>query len=222
MTSNNCDRDVLEGADEASDDGRLTVERAHSLLLIMVRGLMRGRDRDQRESIDVVQSIAGDLLRGQSGFLDLDADSQRRYLHVVAKHKLAALARKDYAAKRGGGIPVDHVSDQEIAASNTNFSSILARKEELAAMREGLELLEPETRSVLTLYASGASHEQIAHLFDATAPATRQRFVRAKRDLLIFALHREGRTWEEIACEIGITPAEAQGRFARLTDSVHG
>lgn len=209
--------DATTQADGAGPTAGLTVERALNLLLIMVRQQMRGRDRQHRESMDVVQSIAADLLSQRSGFLELDPQSQRRYLNVVARHKLGQLARRDRAQKRGGNAGPVAVDDAgEPASSTCGPGTLLCEQHELDAMREALDRLEPETRSVLALQASGVPHEAIAELIQTSDQAARQRFVRAKRDLIILARRSAGDSWEHIAEGTGLTAEQAQARHDRL------
>jgi DNA-directed RNA polymerase specialized sigma24 family protein len=203
-------------ASPSSTGSGLTVERAVSLLLIMVRQQMRGRDRDQRESMDVVQSIAVDLLSRKSGFLDLDPDSQRRYLHVVARHKLGQLARRDQALKRGGGVETPLATALDPASSMSGPATVLCTRHEMDAMREGLERLEPETRSVLALQAAGIPYDAIAQMMETSDQAARQKFVRAKRDLIILAQTAAGCGWTEVAVATGLSEDEARKRHARL------
>lgn len=209
--------DATTRADGAGPTAGLTVERALNLLLIMVRQQMRGRDRQHRESMDVVQSIAADLLSRRSGFLELDPESQRRYLNVVARHKLGQLARRDRAQKRGGNAgPVPVEGAVEPASSMHGPGTLLCEQHELSAMREALDRLEPETRSVLALQASGIPHDAIAELIETSDQAARQRFVRAKRDLIIMARAASGCGWLEIAAATGLSEDEARKRHAKL------
>ncbi|MBX3378405.1 MAG: hypothetical protein KF678_15535 [Phycisphaeraceae bacterium] len=188
-------------------------------MLTIARGLMRGRDRDHRESMDIAQSLAKDLIAGDSGFRQLDPASQRRFLQIAIRNKLAAKARGDGAQKRGGAA-VDSpqsVDGLGVAASRPGPGTLACERAELHAMREGLDQLDPETRSVLKLHLDGVPHDVIAQLFETTDTAVRQRFVRAKRDLIILGRRAAGQSWEEVGASVGLTAEEAHRRHERLT-----
>lgn len=194
-------------------------DRLVSLMHVIARGLMRGRDRDHRESMDVVQSLAADLLKGGGGFVQLDAEAQRRFLRVALRNKLAAKARADHAKKRGAGggslPPLDE--DQTAAPSGPGPATLSCRREELTAMAEALDQLDPETRAVLWLHADGVPHDQIAELFETSGQAVRQRFVRAKRDLIILARRAAGQEWDEVAGAVGLNADDVRRRHAALS-----
>lgn len=190
-------------------------ERLISLLHTLARGMMRGRDRDKRESMDVAQSLVGDLLAQRSGLLALPVESQRRVLAVALRNKMKRYARWDRAQKRHGG----HVELQErdiVAESARNMASVVIASEDLATVREALDVLEPESQAAMLLHAAGASHAEIAEALMTTNQAARQRWSRAKRDLIIVSQRRAGESWEVIGKAVGLSAKEAEQRHERL------
>ncbi len=186
----------------------------------MARSLMRGRDRDKRESIDVVQSLATDLLSSESGILELDPEAQRKFLTVALRHRLARYARRDYALKRGGPSARNHAINAEMdvpsAANSPGPKTLVLRAEELRAVEEGLDVLDPESRTVLALYFSGVPYDAIAEALDTTDQNARQRFVRAKRDLVIVAMRAAREPWEEVSSAVGLDLDCVKRRHAAL------
>ncbi len=193
-------------------------DRLISLLHTLARGIMRGRDRDQRESMDVAQSLMGDLLAQRSALLALPTESQRRVLAVALRNKLARYARRDHAQKRRG----DHVELGEgdaVPAGARSPASVVIERECLKYVRQALDVLEPESRAALLLHASGATYEEIAAALETTNPAARQRWSRAKRDLVVLSRRQAGESWEAIGNAVGLSAEEAEQRYERLTDS---
>ncbi len=202
---------------ESSSDAKWT--HLCELMLIMARGMMRGRDRDRRESIDVVQSLSKDLMKDPQGLLAMPAEEQRKFLQVALRHKLAALARHDLAEKRGGGriaATLDGQSEEPDRSLSPSPGSMLVGRGERELMREALDRLDAESRAVLALHALGVPAEVVADQLTSTHAAVRQRYVRAKRDLLIFVRRRGGEPAETIAADVGLTAEQVEHRFTVL------
>ncbi len=190
-------------------------ERLVSLLHRLARGAMRGRDRDHRESVDVAQSLVGDLLAQRSGFAALPIESQRRVLAVAVRNKLMGYARRDHAQKRRAvHVELDHGDALETSARNA--ASIVIEREDLETVRQALDVLEPESRAAIYLHATGATHAEIAQALETTNQAARKRWSRAKRDLIILSQRGAGESWEAIAKASGLSAREAERRYERL------
>ncbi len=206
-------------AGSSSDNQPGDWERLTSLMLTMARGMMRGRDRDRRDSMDVVQSLAGDLLKQRNGVLALPPESQRRVLAVALRNKLARYARDDHALKRRS----DHVTldDDAVvpAGDHSEAASVIATVEERAAMREALDVLEPESRAALLLLAAGASHAEIATALATTDQASRHRCSRATRDIAILVRRKAGHDWETIGGSLGLSALQAERRHRSLRNA---
>lgn len=193
-------------------------ERLISLLHTLARGVMRGRDRDRRESMDVAQSLVVDLLTQRSGLLALPIESQRRVLAVALRNKLARYARRDHDQKRQG-VHIELSDGNAMPGGARNADSVLVEREELETVRQALDVLEPESRAALLLHASGATHAEIAEALQTTNQAARQRWSRAKRDLVILSRRQAGESWEAIAKATGLSAEEAEQRYERLESS---
>ena len=193
-------------------------ERLISLLHTLARGMMRGRDRDRRESMDVAQSLMGDLLAQRSGLLALSIESQRRVLAVALRNKLARYARKDHAQKRQG-VHVALSDGDAMPDGARNADSMVIEREDLETVRQALDVLEPESRAALLLHASGATYAEIAEALQTTNQAARQRWSRAKRDLVILSRREAGEPWDAIAKATGLSAKEAEQRYDRLENS---
>lgn len=192
-------------------------DRLSSLLQRLVRGMMRHSERAQRESMDVAQSLARTLLDGGSGVLEMDPEDQRRYLATAVRHKLAGYARADKALKRGEG-RTNVLTEVDPPAVDLNPAEFVITNEERAAMREALDLLEPESRAVLSLYLNGVDHPAIAAFMGTSHGAARVRFVRAKRDLEILVHSRNGESVESIAARLDLDSELVGKRLLRLEE----
>ena len=192
--------------------------RLLSLMHTLARGLMRGRDRDRRDSMDIVQSLATDLLTADSGFLAISPESQRKFLAISLRHKLAAYWRSDSALKRGGPGGQRTAAAEELASTGAPGPRTIAiQADDLRIVATGLDELEPESRAVLVLYASGVPHAAIAEALQTTDEAVRQRYVRAKRDLIILTYRRAGESWESVAAACGLDAERARHRYEKIT-----
>ena len=190
-------------------------ERLVSLVRRLTRGAMRGRDRDLRESMDVTQSLVGDLLAQRSGLAGLPVESQRRVLAVAVRNKLMQYARRDHAQKRRG-MHVELGSRDAVERSSRNVEAIVIEREDLETVRQALDVLEPESRAALYLHATGATHAEIARALETTNQAARKRWSRAKRDLIILSQRGAGESWEAVAKAAGLSAREAERRYERL------
>ncbi len=168
---------------EAAEGPR--AERAYLELLrfvrIVVRAEMGRRLRDHRESADVCQSIAKsfvDDLRG--GRLRFENErALAAYLRLAVRNKLAELARRDRALKRGGGAePTEGV--HEAAAPHEDSEQPRLSREEWARLRD---LLGEEERRLAELRMRGLEWEVIGAELGVSAAVARQRFSRMARRL---------------------------------------
>lgn len=150
----------------------------------LIRREIRMRMHDDRlarafDSMDVCQSVmASFFVRTALGQYDLERPEQLvRLLISMARHKLAAAARRQSARKRDGA---RHEATREqlaqVASAEASPSSIVANAELLRRLRE---LLSVEERQLAELRTEGASWEEIAARLGGKAQARRMQLARA-------------------------------------------
>ncbi len=160
-------------------------DRAYAELLrwvrIVVRAEMGRRLRDHRESVDVCQSIARSFVDDlQSGRVRFESErALAAYLRVAVRSKLAELARRDAALKRGAGehaVPLHGAT--EAAADERDPPDLSA--EAWARLRESLP---GDDRHLIELRMRGLDWATIAEQLGTNETAARQRFSRVVRGL---------------------------------------
>lgn len=159
-------------------------DRAYAELLrwvrIVVRAEMGRRLRDQRESVDVCQSIARSFVDDyQSGRVRFESEhALAAYLRVAVRSKLAELARRDDALKRGAGArPVPMHEAPEPAGER---DPPLPAAEAWARLRASLP---DDDRHLVELRMRGLDWATIAEQLGTSEAAARQRFSRVVRGL---------------------------------------
>lgn len=166
-------------------------EELMRLVMIYIRAGMGRRLRDHRESADVCQSVAKSFVEDfEGGKLSFESEAQlAAYLQRVVQSKLADLARRDAAAKRGGGareVRLDPPAGDgrggwelgNARAPHVGASADLRRDEAYQYVLKGLT---EEEQSIVRLRQQGLSWEQIARMVGGEAAALRQQFSRAQR-----------------------------------------
>ena len=156
------------------------------LVMIYVRASMGRRLRDQRESMDVCQSVAKSFIDDfDQGRIRFDSEAQlAAYLQQIVKSKVTDLARADGAAKRGGDArpisltPADQSVSVEPAARGPSASTDMRTDEALDRL---LDDLSPEEKALARLRAQGLSWEQISAHLNEDVAALRQRYSRVAR-----------------------------------------
>jgi DNA-directed RNA polymerase specialized sigma24 family protein len=179
---------LTKACDPADAVGR---ERAFQellrLLAIYVRGAMGTALRDHRESMDVCQSIARSFVEDFAGGKVRFENEQALagYLQQVVRSKLAALARHDGAAKRGGGagaVPIG-ISDSGgsgfIPPAADHTASTSARDREAA--RRVVDSLTEEEQTLVRLRRTGLEWDHIARELGKDPAALRQQYSRLQR-----------------------------------------
>lgn len=160
-------------------------DRAYAELLrwvrIVVRAEMGRRLRDHRESVDVCQSIARSFVDDfQSGRVRFESErALAAYLRVAVRSKLAELARRDGALKRGAGgraLPIDAAPD----APDGERGPPALSAEAWERLRGNLP---GDDRHLLELRMRGLDWATIAEQLGTSEASARQRFSRVARRL---------------------------------------
>jgi DNA-directed RNA polymerase specialized sigma24 family protein len=167
---------------EGTERERAFDELVH-LLIILVRARMSPKLRASRESVDVCQSVAKSFVEDwQAGRLAFDNEAALAgYLQTVVRNKLADLARRDTAARRGGGVSplaIDEahgVSEGAIVHGGAGASTI-AEARELGDRLDAA--LTDEDRRLIDLRRRGLEWETIASMTGESAAALRKRWSR--------------------------------------------
>lgn len=175
-----CDPDDAAGRERA-------FQELLRLLAIYVRGAMGTALRDHRESMDVCQSIARSFVEDFAGGKLRFENEQALagYLQQVVRSKLAALARHDGAAKRGGGLSAVPIGASDSCGSGfvppapDPTASTSAGDRESA--RRIFETLSQEEQTLVRLRRSGLEWEHIARELGKDAATLRQQFSRLQR-----------------------------------------
>ncbi|MBL8964424.1 MAG: hypothetical protein KF787_01055 [Phycisphaeraceae bacterium] len=152
------------------------------LLMIFVRVGMGESLRRHRDSVDLCQSVArsfvGDLREGR---LEFPTEAALvAYLQRVVRTKLAQAARHDNAAKRGGGIVLEHARNgPDALPSQVPTASMDAVGGESA--RRWLDALSPDERDLIRLRQAGLAWDQIGHRLGKSPESLRQTWSRLQR-----------------------------------------
>lgn len=158
------------------------------LLMILVRAKMDARLRNQRESVDVCQSVAKSFVEDwEAGKVKFASEAALAgYLQKVVRNKLADLSRRDTAARRGGGatpLPIDAergVAEEALHDGAAGLSSVIADRELHANMLEGLTA---EEVRLIDYRKRGLDWEQIAKETGESSVALRKRWSRLQAKL---------------------------------------
>lgn len=165
------------GTDPAARDRAF--EEVMRLLTIFVRGSMGAQLRRQRESLDVCQTVARSLVADiQHGRLSFPSEAALvGYLQTVVRTKLAELARRDGALKRGGGREPAALGTHDVHAGAFDpTASVEAVGNEAA--RRAMEALTPEEQDLIRMRRSGMEWEQIAARTGRSSAALRKEWSR--------------------------------------------
>jgi DNA-directed RNA polymerase specialized sigma24 family protein len=149
------------------------------LAMISVRASMGRRLRDHRESGDVCQSVAKSFVEDvREGRVIFTSEVElTAYLRCAVRSKLADLARRDGADKRGGEHAVTGPW-AEAAATDPTVSSRLSRRELLGRV---LDRLDERDRELVMLRQRGLDWNAIGAATGEGAENARQRFARVLR-----------------------------------------
>jgi RNA polymerase sigma factor (sigma-70 family) len=160
----------LRGGDPAAAEALW--ERFFPRLVALARKALAGRPQRAADADDAAQSaFASFCLRVRAGeFAVRDRDDLWNLLGVITRNKARAQARREAAAKRGGGRVVGEAAltrpdgsplplDEAAAASAADFDQ---QCEEL------LSQLEPELRQFAVLRLLGYRNREIAAMYDCT------------------------------------------------------
>lgn len=159
-------------------------EEVFRLLSIFVRSSMGEALRRHRESVDVCQTVArslvGDMRAGKLSFPNEAA--LVGYLQTVVRTKLAELARRDRALKRGGpGAAVEGParaavgSISEVAAGDPTASQHADLDERLGRALGGIT---PEEMELIRLRRTGMDWDQISAHTGRSSGALRKQWSR--------------------------------------------
>lgn len=163
-------------------------ERAFAELLrlvtIFVRARMGGKLREQRDSMDVCQSIAKSFVDdASSGRLVFENQAALNgYLQQVVRTKLAELARHDGAHKRGGGTRArdSGSSPEELPGTDPTASMQAIGKERAQSIEDQLTA---EDIEIARMRARGMEWGVIASSVGKSEASLRQRWSRVQRKI---------------------------------------
>ncbi len=155
------------------------------LLTLLVRASMSRRLRGQRDSMDVCQSVTRSFIADfQASRIRFESEAALvAYLRRVVHHKLADVARRDGAAKRGGDVPTPALplSAAAIPAADTPgpASGIILAE----AANAALETFSEEDRALWSLRRRGWPWDRIARELGISEAAARQRWSRLQSSI---------------------------------------
>ena len=166
--------------DQDAEERERAYEELSRLLMILARAAMSRRARNNRDSIDICQSVARSFvaeIRGGQVAFDSEA-ALIAYLRRAVHSKLADLARRDGAAKRTAPDPelLQRIRAQDRDESSP--SSIITLEEEAARMRENLG---EDDRQLVDLRRRGVSWTVIAEQLSISPEAARKRWSRLQK-----------------------------------------
>jgi len=175
------------GDEDARDE---LLARLEKELRGITRGLLGRQIRNERESVDICQSLLLAFhLRAADGRVEIENEAAfRGYLRSMIRHKLANLSDRIRAAKRGGGarpLSLTPDADEEDAVELPSVdpaASVVARTEEL---RRGLaESLSTEELAILEGRLAGKTNAEIADALEKSPDAIRMSWNRARKKLI--------------------------------------
>jgi RNA polymerase sigma factor (sigma-70 family) len=151
---------------EKLNDGDVTAaERAflayEPYLRMAIRRQLTGPLRSKLDSMDIVQSVWADVLRGfrQSGWRFTDRSHLRAFLMKVARNRLIDRRRQHHRALEQER-PLDQASAEDLRQANQPRPSEIAQEHEL--WKRMLEECSPAHRQILILKKQGLSNSEIA------------------------------------------------------------
>jgi DNA-directed RNA polymerase specialized sigma24 family protein len=160
-------------AGDARSAGRLW-ERYFPRLLGLARQTLAGRPQRAADAEDAVQSAFASFFEwvraGASG-ADLDRDDIWRLLAAFTQRKSLKQARRESAAKRGGGQVLgegDLVQQRGPAASLDRMVGAMPCADVDLACEELLQLLDDEERTIALMRLLRHSNREIAHQLGCT------------------------------------------------------
>ena len=180
--------DLLDRWHQGSDDA---LERLVTRHLPMVHRIVRARIggalRGKVESVDVVQEAMMNLLQYLPRFRIADDASFRGLLARIVENVIRDQRRWFDALRRRRSVeqalPEDSVLDLD-TGSLESPSAVLARHENEAWLRVGMELLAPDDRDVIALRDwDEVGFREIGERFGASEDAARKRYHRATAKL---------------------------------------
>ena len=130
-------------------------------LRMAIRRQLSGPLRAKLDSMDIVQSVWADILRGfrQSGWRFTDPSHLRAFLMKVARNRLIDRRRQHHRAIEHER-PLDQSSADDLPETNQPRPSEIAQEHEL--WRRMLEECSPSHRDILFLKRQGLSNAEIA------------------------------------------------------------
>lgn len=160
-----------------ADAVRALVSKYHARLVERVRLLMGGASRRQADSIDYVQRLCVTMLHAPEQVGGVDEESFLRWVTAVARNDLRDQWR------HSGDAPLESFPSSlhaALAAASGNALGELEADEQLHALLEGFEALDPEQREVLRLRDfEGLGHADVATALGCSPDAARMRHARA-------------------------------------------
>jgi RNA polymerase sigma factor (sigma-70 family) len=151
---------------EKLNDGDVTAaERAflayEPYLRMAIRRQLTGPLRSKLDSMDIVQSVWADVLRGfrQSGWRFTDRSHLRAFLMKVARNRLIDRRRQHHRALEQER-SLDQASAEDLPQANQPRPSEIAQEHELWTRM--LEECSPAHRQILILKKQGLSNSEIA------------------------------------------------------------
>ena len=149
-------------------------------LLREVRRQMSRRDRRERESLDVCQSIVRKLIGDEGRVMELEPPARRRFLRVLTRNKLVSYARRDKAVRRGGPdrkpLRLGENEGQPIVTDDPQQT--LVEREFMGELAKALRALSEEERALMTMRIMGEPYEEIGLVLGIDAATARRRFSR--------------------------------------------
>jgi RNA polymerase sigma factor (sigma-70 family) len=170
--------EAWHGGDEAALDELL--RRHMPWLHRYVRQRLGDGLREQIESMDVVQSVAADLMRHAPRFVVADQRQFRALLGKILENNLRDKSRRRSAQKRGGDLQVpatDSILDLAPARGTPSPVEAAASEEYRAWVQLALTMLSPEDRRVLELRRlDEQAFAEVGAELGISADAARMRF----------------------------------------------
>lgn len=173
------------GTDAAARDRAF--EEVLRLLSIFVRSSMGSALRRNRESVDICQTVARSFVADlRDGKLEFASEAALvAYLQTVVRTKLAEVARRDRAIKRGGptepGAPQPVRYDSATLPADDPTASVGVGAQE--DLERAIAALTPTELELIRLRRTGMSWEQIAQATGRPSTALRKEWSRLQSRL---------------------------------------